>query len=43
MQLKTYVICLKAAKPLQKNRLLLITKFPGISGTHTIELKSMKG
>ena len=34
--------CLKAAEPLRRGILLLTTKFPGVSGTHLINLKRMK-
>ena len=35
--------CLKAEKPLQRDRLLLTTKIPGNPDTHLINLGRMKG
>ena len=35
--------CLNALKPLQRHSLLFTTKFPGVHGTHFINLGRMKG
>ena len=34
---------LKAAEPLRRDNLVLITKFAGAPGTHLIDLGTMKG
>ena len=35
--------CLRSAEPSQRDSLLLTSKYPGISGTHFIDLGRMKG
>ena len=35
--------CLEATEPLLEDRLLLTTKFPGLPGTHFIDLERIKG